>query len=146
MNELIIRAAQESDALDLHTINRDELGYDIALEKMQQQLAKLMKNPQHVILVAEENGRVVGYVHAKLYETLYFEPLWNLMALAVAAHSQGRGLGRQLLTCLEARARKSDIAGIRVNSGIARSGAHAFYQKCGYELRPDQKRFLKLFE
>ena len=140
----MIRPVRLSDAPALHILNRQELGYDIAPEKTQQQLAKLMADPQHIILVVEENDRVVGYVHAQLYETLYFEPLWNLMALAVDAYFQGRGLGRQLLTCLEAQARQSNIAGIRVNSGISRSGAHAFYQKCGYELRPDQKRFLKL--
>lgn len=41
----MIRPVRLSDAPALHILNRQELGYDIAPEKTQQQLAKLMADP-----------------------------------------------------------------------------------------------------
>ena len=39
-----------------------------------------MEDPHHHFLLAEVDRRVIGYLHVKLYETLYFELLCNLMA------------------------------------------------------------------
>lgn len=141
----MIRKIRLSDATELHRLNRDCLGYDVPLSLTQNQLEKLIADPHHHFLVAEVDGRVIGYLHAQLYETLYFEPLWNLMALAVSADFQRQGIASDLMVACEALARQAKVAGIRVNSGISRGGAHAFYQKMGYEIRPDQKRFLKRF-
>ncbi|MCC8127124.1 MAG: GNAT family N-acetyltransferase [Clostridiales bacterium] len=43
-----------------------------------------------------------------------------------------KGIGRALLDEIEERAKKDGAAGIRLVSGITRSGAHEFYQRCGY--------------
>lgn len=115
----------------------------VIYQQLRLKLEKLLQDSHHTILVAEENGHVVGYVHAQLYETLYFKPLWNLMALAVSQDYQEKGFGAALLSKLEKLAQRSNISGIRVNSGISRRGAHAFYKKMGYVERPEQKRFIK---
>lgn len=47
------------------------------------------------------------------------------------------------MTALEDWAREQGYAGIRVNSGIGRRQAHAFYERLGYLTHPDQKRFFK---
>ncbi|MGV3354147.1 GNAT family N-acetyltransferase [Streptococcus orisratti] len=133
----MIRSARLSDAQALYVINRDSLGYDSDMSATKAQLERLLQDSKHTILVAEENGHVVGYVHAHLYETLYFKPLWNLMALAVSQDYQGKGFGAALLSKLEKLAQQSNI------SGISRRGAHAFYKELGYVERPEQKRFIK---
>lgn len=139
----MIRSARLSDVQALYAINRDSLGYDCDMSATKAQLEKLLQDSNHTILVAEENGQVIGYVHAQLYETLYFKPLWNLMALAVSQNYQGKGFGAALLSKLEKLAQQSNISGIRVNSGISRRGAHEFYKEMGYVERPEQKRFIK---
>lgn len=65
------------------------------------------------------------------------------MALAVSQDYQGKGFGAALLSKLEKLAQRSNISGIRVNSGISRRGAHAFYKELDYVERPEQKRFIK---
>ncbi len=49
--------------------------------------------------------------------------------MAVADSHRGRGLGRVILTALEAEAEKQDVARIWLN---ARANAVGFYASCGY--------------
>lgn len=136
----MIRSARLSDAQALYVINRDSLGYDSDMSATKAQLEKLLQDSNHTILVAEENGHVVGYVHARLYETLYFKPLWNLMALAVSQDYQGKGFRAALLSKLEKLAQQSNISGIRVNSGI--SGALMHFIKKWVMWKDQNKRDL----
>lgn len=80
----MIRFMMEMDSEVIYHLNKDELGYDLDSEETRRNIARLLKNAQHCLLVAEVEGEVVGYVHAQLYETLYFKPLWNVLGLAVA--------------------------------------------------------------
>lgn len=56
---------------------------------------------------------------------------------------QGQGIGKQLMTFLEAWARDHAYPFIRLNSALHREDAHAFYQKLGYDGQKLQKRFIK---
>ncbi|MGT2754408.1 GNAT family N-acetyltransferase [Streptococcus ovis] len=139
----MIRPMVEKDSEAICQLNNEELDYDLDREATTRNIARLLESSQHCLLVAEVDGQVAGYVHAQLYETLYFKPLWNVLGLAVASCVQGQGIGRELMVALEDSARQAGVAGIRVNSGINRRGAHEFYRALGYQERPDQKRFLK---
>ena len=94
-----------------------------------------------MILVAEEDGQVIGYAHAASYDCLYFPSLLNLLALAVAQDFQGQGHGRALMQALREEGKAAGYTGIRINSGISRSSAHEFYHSLGCSEKADQKRF-----
>ena len=137
----MIRKVKLSDAAAIQRLNAECLGYDFDREATEAQLKKLLENDQHLILVAEEGGQVIGYAHAARYDCLYFPSLLNLLALAVAQDFQGQGHGRALMQALREEGKAAGYTGIRINSGISRSAAHEFYRCLGCSEKADQKRF-----
>ena len=137
----MIRKVKLSDAAAIQRLNAECLGYDFDREATEAQLKRLLENDQHLILVAEEGGQVIGYAHAASYDCLYFPSLLNLLALAVAQDFQGKGHGRALMQALREEAKAAGYTGIRINSGISRSAAHEFYRSLGCSEKADQKRF-----
>lgn len=143
---LMIREMKMNDAEEIRGINADSLGYDIPIQRTKKQMEKLLADGiHHIFFVAEENGEIAGYVHAEVYESLYSEPLLNILALAVDQKHQKKGIGKHLMQKIELAASERNLAGIRVNSGENRHGAHKFYESIGYNCDKTQKRFLKLF-
>lgn len=137
----MIRKVKLRDAAAIQRLNAECLGYDFDREATEAQLKRLLENDQHLILVAEEGGQVIGYAHAASYDCLYFPSLLNLLALAVAQDFQGQGHGRALMQALREEAKAAGYTGIRINSGISRTSAHAFYRSLGCSEKADQKRF-----
>ena len=137
----MIRKVKLSDAAAIQLLNAESLGYDFDREATEAQLKRLLENDQHLILVAEEGGQVIGYAHAASYDCLYFPSLLNLLALAVAQDFQEQGHGRALMQALREEAKAAGYTGIRINSGISRSTAHEFYRSLGCSEKSDQKRF-----
>lgn len=140
-----VRNMKLTDAEAINLINAESLGYDISIEITKKQMEKLLLNPNHhIFYIAEEEELVVGYVHAELYETLYSEPMLNVLALAINKNNQQRGIRKQLMQKIEQAANERDLVGIRLNSGETRTGAHKFYESIGYSSDKNQKRFLKI--
>lgn len=140
-----VRNMQLTDAEAINLMNTESLGYDISIEMTKKQMEKLLLNPNHhIFYIAEEEELVVGYVHAELYETLYSEPMLNVLALAVIQTYQKKGIGKQLMQRIEQVANERDLVGVRLNSGETRTGAHKFYESIGYSSDKNQKRFLKI--
>ena len=137
----MIRKIKLRDAAAIQRLNDECLGYDFDRKATEAQLVRLLENDQHLILVAEEAGQVIGYAHAASYDCLYFPSLLNLLALAVASDFQGQGHGRALMQALREEAKAAGYTGIRINSGISRSAAHEFYRSLGCSEKADQKRF-----
>lgn len=140
-----VRNMKLTDAEAINLINAESLGYELSLEMTKNHMKKLLLNPNHhIFYVAEEEELVVGYVHAELYETLYSEPMLNVLALAINQNNQQRGIGKQLMQRIEQVASERDLVGVRLNSGEARTEAHKFYESIGYSSDKKQKRFLKI--
>ena len=137
----MIRKVKLSDAAAIQRLNAECLGYDFDREATEAQLKRLLESDQHLILVAEEGGQVIGYAHAASYDCLYFPFLLNLLALAVAQDFQGQGHGRALMQALREEGKAAGYTGIRINSGISRSAANEFYRCLGCSEKADQKRF-----
>ena len=137
----MIRKVKLSDAAAIQRLNAECLGYDFDREATEAQLKRLLESDQHLILVAEEGGQVIGYAHVASYDCLYFPFLLNLLALAVAQDFQGQGHGRELMQALREEGKAAGYTGIRINSGISRAAAHEFYRSLGCSEKADQKRF-----
>jgi GNAT superfamily N-acetyltransferase len=85
-------------------------------------------------LVAEQNGRVVGFCD------LLFVPRLNFVApqawipdLVVAEGDRGRGIGAALLARAEGLARGRGCWSIFLSSANWRTGSHAFYRRTGWD-------------
>lgn len=142
--ELILRNAMVSDAQALAKLNREEMGYDFPVEETGKKLQASLENPEKKILVAEIQGRVVGYVHLESYDVLYAPHMKNVMGIAVAGEFRRQGVGKALLTAGEAWARETGAVAVRLVSGDARKDAHAFYQSLGYTGNKLQRNFKKM--
>ena len=129
-------------------INKEALGYTFSPEETASQLAKLSQDSHHYLLGYEDDTshELVGYIHAEVYESLYSNAGFNILALAVVPQMQGKGIGKVLLHGLEQKAEKRGYKFIRLNSADHRLGAHAFYERVGYTCDKVQKRFIKLLK
>ena len=142
---MTIRKATVNDYMDIWSLNKNSLGYDYPLNKTKDKLQFVLSLPADKIFVAEINNKVVGYIHLSAYECIYFESMKNILALAVDENYRNQGVGRQLIQAGEAWAKETGSKGIRLSSGFNRTEAHQFYRHCGYELRKEQKNFIKMF-
>lgn len=139
-----VREAQSADFEQIYIINRDDLGYDYPPEKTERKLAALINSHSDRVFVAVSGETVIGYVHASDYDVIYADHMKDIMGIAVASEFRGMGVGAALLRAVEEWAKASGAAGIRVNSGSSRTGAHEFYRRCGYTNEKQQHRFLKM--
>ncbi len=140
-----IRDAVGEDAEGICLLNRFELGYDFPLEAVREKLDALTSGGKDKILVAVAEGKVVGYIHASDYDTLYMPHLKNIMGIAVSRDYRRAGIGKALLSAAEEWAKDTNAKGIRLVSGESRPEAHIFYQKCEYISAKNQKNFKKMF-
>ena len=141
--ERIIREAVLADCSAITRLNREEMGYDYPQEKTFVKLQACLANPAHRIFVAEWGGEVVGYLHLEEYDVLYAGHMVNVLGIAVSSAWRRQGVGRALLSAGEAWARSKGAVAVRLVSGEARKGAHAFYQNLGYTGNKLQRNFKK---
>ena len=141
----MLRSLKETDVASIYEINKEALGYAFSPEDTASQLARLSQDSHHFLLGYEDpaSHALLGYVHAEVYESLYSNAGFNILALAVIPQSQGKGIGKTLLQGLEVEAQRRGYAFIRLNSADHRIVAHAFYEQVGYTCDKLQKRFIK---
>lgn len=108
INDIIIRQAKIEDYKDICKICCDDLGYNCSEELVKERLEGLDKNNERV-LVAVYNSEVVGYLHAQIYKTLYFEELINFLGLAVSKEYRNKKSEQSLLTKLKIGQRKKEL-------------------------------------
>lgn len=143
MEKAEIRPARLSDAEAIARLCSDDLGYACTASFVRRKLAAALENPCARVFVAEAGGAVAGYIHAADYDVLYFDTMKNVLGLAVSADCRRQGIGAALLGAVEAWARETGACGVRLNSGMTRTGAHDFYRRNGYTREKAQMRFIK---
>ena len=134
------------DAQEIQRISNFELGYDVNLNIVKKQIKKLTEDSLHHIIIGYENEqtrKIIGFVHAELYESLYMDTGLNILGLAVDYDFQGQGIGKKLMSAIEDYALKNNISYIRLNSNVRRIDAHKFYESIGYVCDKTQKRLIK---
>ena len=134
------------DAKEIQKISDYELGYDVNLDIVKKQIEKLTNDNKHNIIIGFENEqtrKIIGFVHAELYESLYMDTGLNILGLAVNSNFQGQGIGKKLMSSIEDYALKNNISYIRLNSNVRRIDAHKFYESIGYVCDKTQKRLIK---
>lgn len=99
----------------------------------------------HYVYVYENEKlqKVVGFVHAEVYESLYSYAGLNVLGLAVLPEFQGKGIGKELMHYLEVNAKNDSVSFVRLNSADYHLEAHKFYESIGYVSDKTQKRFMK---
>ncbi len=136
------RKAEIGDASAISKICTDDLGYKCSGELVLNSL-KNIDIKREIVYVAEIDGTVVGYIHAEIYNTLYYETMINILGIAVSSDYRRQGIGRALLSRTEEWGKENGVKFVRLNSGGSRKEAHNFYRAMGYDDEKMQVRFLK---
>jgi len=144
----IIRPLKPSDIADIMQLHR-ELGWNPAFKAdgstLKQRLGALITGENALLLVAELDGKVVGYIHGEIVTYLLFAGREMLVSeLFVMEGARGHGVGKALLGTIETEAVKLKCFRISVlNSRERESYKRGFYPSLGYEERPHTANFTK---
>lgn len=96
--------------------------------------ARYLERADTVALVAEDDGRLLGFVDVEFRQRLNFLPAqaW-IPDLVVAEDARGRGIGAALLAEAEKRARARGCWGMSLESAKWREASHVFYEHVGWK-------------
>jgi GNAT superfamily N-acetyltransferase len=112
-----------------------QLGYPTTTEETAERLSSIAARPdEHAALVADDDGRALGWVHVELSTSLESGLKANIGGLVVDDEHRSFGLGAELLAAAEAWAREHGARRMVVRSRVTRERAHRFYEREGYTL------------
>jgi GNAT superfamily N-acetyltransferase len=137
-----VRTARLSDADGIARLTA-QLGYEVADPAMAARLSRILARSDHHCLVAELEGRLAGWVHATVWELVETGTFVAIGGLIVDRALRGKGIGRTLMSQVEAWAAEQGCSVVRLWSSVARAGAHRFYEKLGYSNIKSQYSFAK---
>lgn len=129
-----LRQAGEDDASALAGL-MSQLGYPTTPVEMAERLAPILAEPDYRTLVADVSGSgVVGMVGVR--RSHFYErngTYGQIVALVVDQAWRGKQIGTALVAAAERWLQGQGTTVVLVNSGLARTEAHRFYQRQGYE-------------
>jgi len=135
-----IRTARSDDAASLANLS-GQLGYQARPGQLEQRLHLLLPHPDHHILVALVDEKVVGWLHACITVTVESDPWAEIAGLVVDEEHRNKGIGKRLVQEALAWASTKDVQKIRVRSNVIREEAHRFYRNLGFKESKAQKVF-----
>ncbi len=143
MTPVNVRPASAADASRLAALS-DVLGYPVEPAEFAERLRRTLARKADAVFVAEgPKGEVIGWIHAAEQELLESGRRCEIVGLVVDAQHRGAGVGRMLVTAAEAWATGRGLSTIAVRSNIARSEAHPFYERLGYQRVKTQHAYRK---
>lgn len=116
-----------------------QLGYPTTAEEVAARFARLAGSENDVAWLAVDPDEadaeaVVGFASGHVRWTYELDaPVAQLTALVVAESNRGTGAGRALVETFEEWATAAGAVRATVSSSFRRTGAHAFYERLGYE-------------
>jgi predicted N-acetyltransferase YhbS len=132
MSKPAIRAATADDAPAIEGLI-GQLGYRVTAVEVAERLAD-MEGEGRLVLVAELEGRVVGCLSTSIMRVLHRPaPVGRISMMVVDATVRGRGIGAELARAAERALVARGCRLIEVTSNLARTEAHRFYERLGYE-------------
>ena len=126
-----LRSACVDDAGEISRLT-GHLGYEVSPADVSARLSRMLEREDQQFLVAELDGRAVGWIHVGVAEYLETGAFAAVNGLVVDRDVRSRGVGQLLLERAEEWARDRDVPLIRLWSTTSREGAHRFYERQGY--------------
>jgi len=123
-----------------------ELGYPAAEDEIRRRFVGLDGGERDAVLVADDAGDVVGWVHLRAVHGLTDDPVVEIWGLVVAARCRGSGIGQTMVTAVEEWAAERGYGTVRVRSNVVRERAHWFYERLGYAKMKTSSTMVKPLE
>ncbi|GMQ91440.1 MAG: GNAT family N-acetyltransferase [Gammaproteobacteria bacterium] len=147
-SDIKIRPLRDSDIEAVMRLHR-ELGWNPAFmadgSTLRQRLQSLIIEESALLLVAEIDDHVIGYVHGEVIIYLLFAGREMMITeVFVRERARGKGVGKALVTAIENEAVKEKCFRISVlNSRERESYKRSFYPNMGYSEREQTATFVK---
>jgi GNAT superfamily N-acetyltransferase len=109
-----------------------QLGYFLEFEEVRRRYRIVAVSVDHVVLVAEQLGLIVGFCHIYGRPALDKPPEAVVQVLVVDETSRGGGVGKAMMRAAEGWAVDRGFTSIALASDIVRAQAHEFYDSIGY--------------
>jgi len=131
---LKIERIETEDLGDLAALYTQLIPHDPDVTRMQIVLEGLKENPNHIILGAKADGRLVGSLVGVVCGILFgkCKPFMVVEDVVVDTSERRRGVGRELMRELENQARERDCSYIILLTDVGRPEAQEFYEAIGY--------------
>ncbi|KUL34078.1 GNAT family acetyltransferase [Streptomyces sp. NRRL F-4489] len=140
MSDLVIRRAAEADLPAIVAMLADDpLGASREspddLTPYRAAFATVAADPHQHLVVAEQDGRVVGTLQLTVIPGLSRRGATRSLIEAVRVHAdeRGTGLGTVLIEWAVAESRKLGCRLVQLTSDATRTDAHRFYERLGFE-------------
>ena len=132
--DIIIRDAQPHDYMAIQMLIENELGYaNQDRSKLCDRLERMKADERYMTIVAEIEGKIAGFIglHKGISYNHEGEDI-QIIALAVIADLQNKGIGSRLLKWAEEYSINNNVQLLTLTSRFHREDAHAFYEHNGY--------------
>lgn len=96
---------------------------------------EMVADPRQLPLVAEESGRLVGYLQLTLIPGLAFRGMKRglIESVRIASDRRGQGLGAAFIVHAVDRCRANGCRLVQLTSTDDRVDAHRFYERLGFQ-------------
>lgn len=130
-----ITRVSEKDLEALAALYQQLIPNDISLPKMQRTLAKNQDNPNHIVLAARIDGKLVGSLLAVVCEMLFGQCNSFMVVEDVIVDKRHRnsGIGKALMRHIESYARAHNCSYIMLITDMDRKASQEFYRSLGYK-------------
>lgn len=101
----------------------------------EKEISDWIQSENSLVLVAEENGKIVGYLAAQVRVMPWRNPSKNieLTELFVLSEHRSKGFGSDLMKEFLAWCKEKDIQGVKLEATAKNKSAINFYKKHGFE-------------
>ena len=94
----------------------------------------MLSSASHLLLVAEEEGQIVGLLHLRMeFQLHHCGTVAEIMEIIVSREVRSKGIGAALLKAAREQAIQHHCIQFEVTSNQKRKQAHRFYQREGLE-------------
>jgi len=108
-------------------------GREVSPEQIEETLRRMADRDTCQVLLAEDEGQVVGLLSLSFRHTLFHRaPSALIDELVVAQGHRGRGIGRQLMSEAIERCRAAGCSEIEVSTERSNEAAQRFYRQYGF--------------
>jgi GNAT superfamily N-acetyltransferase len=113
---------------------------------MRARLGQLLSSPAHIVMVAHNEGALLGWISGEVRVTLETGDRVEITGLVVDVSARRAGVGRLLVTGVERWATGRNCREVMVRSNISRPESHPFYEGLGYGRAKTQHAYKKVLD
>lgn len=121
----------------LHSNGYPALFKPVFAKDHQERVLKMMEDPEQDVLVAEENGQLLGfamveYIKREETNSMYAVHEAHIVEIGVDETSQGKGIGTALIQAVKDAAKVRGCRSVQLDVWEFNKSALRFYEKLGF--------------